>query len=100
VKDFYNLSQKSYDSLIKSGVTITQMFKATKLFDPYGQIESVGVIGLLYYLDNKKTIQSGSKFPHRTIAQAVFNTLSIKDKIAVAEYEELVENNFEDEDDE
>ena len=100
MKDHYKLDSKQYDKLMSDGVTVTQMFKAMPLFDPNKTGTEVGLVSLLYYVDLKGDFESPPKFPHKKIAQAVFNMLGIKDKILVAEYIEDSENNFEDEDDE
>ena len=95
MKDHYNLDDKSYENLLKNKVTVVDLFKSIKIFDPHGSGAELGnKTALFYYLDDKKTIETGKAFPHRKIAQTIFEMLDIQDKIAVAEYEEYVSDGF------
>jgi len=99
MQDHYQLSDEVYAKLLKKKVTVTHMFRAIPLFDPNDCGEPIDKVGLMYYVDEKGDFESKPLLPHRRIAQAVFDRLPIMDKIAVAEYVELVENNYEDVDD-
>ena len=95
MQQHYNIDDESYKKLLKDGVTIANLFKSIPIFDPHKSGAELGnKTSLFYYLDDKKTIENGKPFPHRKIARAIFNMLPIMDKIAVAEYEEYVENGF------
>lgn len=86
MQDHYNLTDESYKELLDSGVTIKHMVKAVILFDPNDTKTEIGLTGLYYYVDSKGDFNTPPIFPHKKIAQALFNQLGIKDKIAVAEY--------------
>lgn len=91
----YNFSDEVYAKLLKEGVTVKHLFQSIVLFDPHHSGAELGnATSLLYYLDEKKTIETGKDFPHRKIARAIFDSLSVREKISIAEYEELVENNY------
>lgn len=95
MKDHFNLSDKAYKQLLKEKVTIKDFFKTAKLFDPENVGAGATKVGLLYYIDKKGDFNQPPKFSHKRIALAVFESLNIKDQIMVAEYIEVMENNWE-----
>ena len=95
MKDHYQLTDESYEELLSQSVTVKDMYNAIPLFDRDGNGLEIGIIGLLHYVDKKGDFNSKPIFPHKRIATAIFNQLAIKDKIMVAEYIELAENNYE-----
>lgn len=100
--DHYGLSEDQWKSLQKKGVTIKDLFESVKLFGPKDgnpEAECAGVMSLFHYVDYKGDFSQPPKtLPHKLIAQAVFENLEIKEKISVAEYIELAENGYEEED--
>jgi len=93
MQEHYQLSDEAFLELQKK-VTIAQMFKAIKHFDPFDTKAPINFLGLLYYVDSKGDFNMPPKFPHKIIALAVFDRLPIKEKIAVAEYIELHDNDY------
>jgi hypothetical protein len=100
MKDHFQLSTKQYNTLIKQGVTVKDFFDSIPLFDPYKTGSEINKVGLLYYVDEKKDFNQPPFFPHKKIALAYFENLSIKEKILVAEYIDMQENNWEEIEDE
>ena len=94
MKEHFGLTDKIYNELLKSGVTVSQMFKAIPLFDPNKSDCEISKVSLMYFMDQKGSFNKPPFFPSKKIAQAVFKTLSSKEKIEILEYEELTENKF------
>ena len=86
MKDHYGFSDDAYDALIKSGVTVKDLFRAVSLFDPYDSGAEINLTGLLYYVDKKGDFNEPPLLPHKKIAKAFWEQLPIREKIAVAEY--------------
>lgn len=77
-------------------ITGKDLFKSVPLFDPYKVGCSIGLLELLYYIDVKKSFFNGPQFPHKKIAQLVFEKLTSKEKLMVAEYIDFAENDYND----
>lgn len=103
MREHYGLTEDQYSSLKKKGITDLDFVKFVPLFDPNGAGCELGdsVVPLMYFMDRKGGIDTKPMFPSKRIAQCMFENLTrIKDKIAVAEYGELADNNFEEDEDE
>jgi len=94
MQEHYGFSDEQFAELRKNGVTISHMFKAVSFFDPYGSNANISHVGLMYYADAKGNYETKPIFPHKKIAAMVFENLPIMEKIAVAEYIDLVEHNY------
>jgi hypothetical protein len=96
MRDHFSLSKEAYESLIKNKVTVTDLFRSIKLFDPYDTGAPINFVGLMYYVDKMGDFEQPPLFVHKKIAKAFWEGLPIKQKIAIAEYIEDSENDFED----
>lgn len=96
--DHYGLSEEQSEKLTKQGVTIKHLFNSVKLFDPHGSEAELGgnaTVPLMHYIDKKGDFnQPPHKFPHKLIAKAMFENLDIHGKIAIAEYADWAEHDF------
>jgi hypothetical protein len=96
----FQLSGESYKTLQKVGITDKVLFKSIWYFDPNGDGEPLSQISLFHYVDKHGDFNDLSKEPHRLIARELYKNLPVKEKIALAEYIESWENDFEDDEDE
>lgn len=94
IKDHYDFSDSEYNALLSDGVSIENLFKAMKFFDTLGTKKPITYVNLFYYVDLKGDFNKKPPFPHRKIALALFEKLSIQQKLSVAEYIEDSENDF------
>lgn len=95
MQEHYNFSDAEYDSLLDDGVTIADLFKSVKLFDPYKTMAPIAYVSLFLYVDEKGDFNKPPIFPHKKIAQALFDKLAIKEKCELAEYiEDLEQGEF------
>lgn len=92
----YQLSDKAYKSLQSAKITDMVLFKCISFFDPNGDGEPISQISLFHYIDRHGDFNDLHKEPHRLIARAIYEDLPVKEKIAIAEYIESWENDFED----
>lgn len=92
----YGLDDAAMAGLKKAGVTERDMFAAVRFFDPDNTGEPISQISLFHYIDKRGSFNDPPKKADKLIAKAVFERLKIKEKIAVAEYLDSWENNFED----
>ncbi len=93
MKDHYQLGDAEYNALIASGVSVSDMYKLRESFAvEFGNEDNhtvpVGKIGLLLYIDRTggDWVEGEANNKSDLIAQAVFEGLSIQDKIEIAEY--------------
>ncbi len=96
MQQHYGLTDELMAGLKKAGVTERNLYDSVKLFDPDNTGDPISQISLLHYIDKKGSFNDPPANAHKLIAKAVFERLKIKEKIAVAEYLESWENNFED----
>ena len=89
--EHFHLSPEVYSALLNSGITVKHFLDAICLFDPYDKGCEPSVWGFLYYLDIKGSHMKKPAFPHRKIASAVFDTFSTKEKMAIFDYIEYLE---------
>lgn len=90
--EHYQLTEESVGFLEGHGVKFQHLFSSVKLFDPHGTNSEINKIGLLYYVDEKGDFNEPPFFPHKRIAQAVYNQLPVVDKLMIAEYIDVMEN--------
>jgi|GEM_PF-5636183 len=79
----FNLSDESYNSLIKDGITTKDFYLTAQFFDPYNKGAEPSAWSLLYYLDLKGDFRNKPQFPHRKIVTAFFETLTAKEKMNI-----------------
>jgi hypothetical protein len=97
MKNHYRFTDAQMAELAKKKITEMDLFKMIKLFDPEGSGETLSQVNLYYYIDEHGNYNDPPVKPHKIVARMFFDNLGIKQKIAVSEYLESWEEDFEDE---
>lgn len=84
--EHYNISDAEWEKLQERGVTIKDLFQSLHYFVPKGSEAPVSPVCLMLYYDNHGDFRRPPYFPHKKIAEAIFNCLETKEKFALLRY--------------
>lgn len=86
MQEHFNFTDQEFKGLMDSGVTVAHLFKFARDFDIGDNMASPSFITLFYYVDKKGCFQGKPDFPSKKICRAIFEKLTIKQKINISEY--------------
>jgi hypothetical protein len=92
MQSHYGFTDEQYSALLKSGVTVRDLFDAIKFFDPNGTELPLSKISLLYYIDAKGDFREKPSFAHRRIARAFLDRLELptREKLQIFAYIDFI----------
>lgn len=90
MKRHFAFSDEQIKKLSKKRVTDETLFQFARKYDP-GNKAPIGLINLLYYIDEKGDFTEKPFINSKLICKEIFENLGIKDKIQVHEYIEHIE---------
>jgi len=92
MQEHFGFNDEEMKALTSNGVTIKHMFNFARDFDPCGKELPIGYLNLFFYVDKHGDIEKPPHFAHKKIARAIFEKLTIQQKIEISEYMEDCEN--------
>jgi len=92
MREHYQINDKAWSELQKHKISLPDLFRCVKLFDPNESNSEITKVNLMYYVDKKGDFNNPPLLPHKRIAKAVFDSLDTKEKLEIMEYIDYLEN--------